>query len=149
MDEALDWEERAIQAMRDEVTRLLADAIRAAHETRDETDRVADETQDETDRVAEETHDETDRVANATRVETSRVQDTHDDEMREMAKALASRDIFGMAKGIIMVTMNCEPDDAFELIRKQSQAENRKASEVATEIVARVIRRSRQPPTGF
>jgi AmiR/NasT family two-component response regulator len=69
-------------------------------------------------------------------------QHLHEDQIHNMGLALASRDIFGQAKGIIMVTMHCDADTAFDLIRKQSQAENRKAAEVAAEIVARVSRRA-------
>lgn len=98
-----------IQALRDEVAQLLADAIR-----------VADDAKAETERVAE----------------------VHVDELHNMGLALASRDLLGQAKGIIMVTMNCDADVAFDLIRKQSQAENRKAIDIAAEIVARVVRRA-------
>jgi AmiR/NasT family two-component response regulator len=66
----------------------------------------------------------------------------HDDQMHNMDLALASRDVFGQAKGIIMVTMHCGADEAFRLIQAQSQAENRKAVEIAREIVSRVSRRA-------
>ncbi|MCU1361393.1 MAG: hypothetical protein JWN99_2682, partial [Ilumatobacteraceae bacterium] len=48
----------------------------------------------------------------------------------------------GQAKGIIMATLHCDADTAFDLIRQQSQVENRKAIEIASEIVTRVSRRA-------
>jgi hypothetical protein len=113
--------QNSMQVLRGEIAQLLADAIRAADQSAANASRVADET----------------------RVETDRVQQAHSDEMRTMDRAVASRDIIGQAKGIIMVTMNCDAEQAFDLIRTQSQAENRKAIDVATEIAARVTRRSR------
>lgn len=59
--------------------------------------------------------------------------------------ALESRDLIGQAKGVIMASMRCSPDEAFQLIVKQSQHENRKATEIAAEIVKRVATRSRRP----
>ena len=73
--------------------------------------------------------------------ETERVQALHDAEVADMEAALASRDIIGQAKGIIMATMNCSADDAFALLAKQSQHENRTVIEVAAEIADRTRRR--------
>jgi AmiR/NasT family two-component response regulator len=63
-------------------------------------------------------------------------------QVANMEAALASRDIIGQAKGIIMVTKHCDADAAFELLAAQSQAEHRKLVEVADEIVAHVSRRT-------
>jgi hypothetical protein len=62
-------------------------------------------------------------------------------QVANMDAALASRDIIGQAKGIIMMTKHCDADTAFELLVAQSQAEHRKLAEVAGEIVAHVSRR--------
>jgi GAF domain-containing protein len=54
--------------------------------------------------------------------------------------ALAGREPIDMAKGIIMNAMGCDPEEAFSVLAKQSQLENRKLREVAEEIVARARR---------
>jgi AmiR/NasT family two-component response regulator len=63
-----------------------------------------------------------------------------DRDMTNLRLALESRDLIGQAKGVIMVTMRCSPDRAFELLVAQSQAENRKLVEVAAEIASRASR---------
>jgi GAF domain-containing protein len=54
-----------------------------------------------------------------------------------LAGALESRATIEQAKGVIMATTGCTPDDAFDLLREQSQNENRKLREIAAEVVAR------------
>jgi hypothetical protein len=80
--------------------------------------------------------------------------DSHRFEVQNLQKALESRDLIGQAKGIIMVTMHCTAERAFELLVRQSQAENRKLLEVAREVTERAARhaggsspRSRDPTT--
>ena len=58
-------------------------------------------------------------------------------EATNLAAALQSRASIEQAKGVIMATTGCGPDDAFELLREQSQKENRKLRDIAAEIVAR------------
>ncbi|HWJ62640.1 MAG TPA: GAF and ANTAR domain-containing protein [Acidimicrobiales bacterium] len=60
--------------------------------------------------------------------------EAHDlsDHLRE---AMASRAIIEQAKGIIMSSMGCDADAAFQVLRQQSQAENRKLREIAQELV--------------
>ena len=60
----------------------------------------------------------------------------------DLERALAGREVIDMAKGIIMNSIGCGPDTAFNTLVKQSQAENRKLRDVAAEIVARAQRRS-------
>lgn len=55
--------------------------------------------------------------------------------------AMASRAVIEQAKGIIMATNGCTPDEAFEQLRQQSQHENVKVREIAAEIVQRTQRR--------
>lgn len=57
--------------------------------------------------------------------------------------AMASRAVIEQAKGIIMGTMGCTPDEAFDILRQQSQTENRKLRDVAEELVARQQRQAR------
>jgi AmiR/NasT family two-component response regulator len=52
------------------------------------------------------------------------------------------RSAIEQAKGIIMSTMHCSSDDAFHLLVKQSQQQNRKLKEVAEEIARISSRRS-------
>jgi hypothetical protein len=65
----------------------------------------------------------------------------HIEEMALLAAAIESRDIIGQAKGVIMVTVGCSADEAFLLLKRQSQHENRKVTEVAAEIAARAQRK--------
>ena len=67
-------------------------------------------------------------------------------ETAALREALETRDIIGQAKGIIMSTMTCSADEAFHLLRKQSQHENRKLVEVAAEIANRAGSRARRRP---
>jgi AmiR/NasT family two-component response regulator len=53
-----------------------------------------------------------------------------------------SRDMIGQAKGVIMASLGCSADAAFGVLVRQSQHENRKVIDIATEIAARA---SRQP----
>lgn len=55
----------------------------------------------------------------------------------QLREAMNSRAAIEQAKGIVMSTMRCSPDEAFEVLRQQSQAENRKLREIAEELVAR------------
>src|SRR3954453_5594499 len=59
----------------------------------------------------------------------------------DLERALAGREVIDLAKGIIMNSMSCSPDQAFDTLVKQSQPENRKLREVAGDIVARTQRR--------
>ena len=52
-----------------------------------------------------------------------------------LTNAMASRAAIEQAKGIIIATMRCTPDEAFDVLVKQSQQQNRKLRDIATEIV--------------
>lgn len=58
-----------------------------------------------------------------------------------LEQAMASRAVIEQAKGIIMATNGCTPDEAFGQLRQQSQHENVKVREIASEIVRRTQRR--------
>jgi AmiR/NasT family two-component response regulator len=60
-----------------------------------------------------------------------------------LQRALAGREVIDVAKGIIMNVVGCGPDEAFDILVKQSQQENRKLRDVAAEIAARVQRQRR------
>ncbi len=54
-----------------------------------------------------------------------------------MPAAVASGDLIGRAKGIVIAALLCSSDDAFALLYKQLQAANRKVIDIAAEVVAR------------
>ena len=58
------------------------------------------------------------------------------EEADNLQRAVESRSTIEQAKGIIMATSGCSPDRAFDLLREQSQAQNRKLRTIAEEIVA-------------
>lgn len=49
--------------------------------------------------------------------------------------ALATRDLIGQAKGVLMRNNSCSPDAAFELLRQASQRTNVKIRQLAAELV--------------
>lgn len=66
-------------------------------------------------------------------------------EVAQLQAAMASRATIEQAKGIIMGATGCTPDEAFELLKRQSQHENRKLREVAEELVEAKVRRPGSP----
>jgi hypothetical protein len=50
-------------------------------------------------------------------------------------EALASRDVIGQAKGMLMERHSIGPDQAFDILRRSSQSLNAKLRDVATEVV--------------
>jgi hypothetical protein len=61
-------------------------------------------------------------------------------EVAGLREALRSRAVIEQAKGILIATAGCTPDEAFALLVRQSQHENRKLREVAGELVASKMR---------
>lgn len=55
----------------------------------------------------------------------------------QLRAAMENRATIEQAKGIIMATMGCDADAAFDILRQQSQNENRKLRDLAAELVAR------------
>ena len=107
-----------VRLLRDEIERLLAAALQS-----DADHNAATET-------AQHVHD----------AEMADGQHAHDAHIANMDAAIATRDLIGQAKGIIMASLGCSPDHAFELLVKQSQAENRKLVDIAAGITAQVQR---------
>jgi GAF domain-containing protein len=58
----------------------------------------------------------------------------------ELNEALASRDVIGQAKGILMAQARCGPDEAFDILRQESQRRNIKLRNVAVGLVQRTVR---------
>lgn len=61
----------------------------------------------------------------------------HVNQSAGLRKAMESRATIEQAKGVLIATTGCSPDGAFDLLREQSQMENRKLREIAQEIVER------------
>ncbi len=62
----------------------------------------------------------------------------------QLRQAVDTREVIGVAKGIFMERQSCTRDEAFDLLRRASQRENRKLRELAEELVVRVETRARQ-----
>lgn len=60
----------------------------------------------------------------------------------QLRRAVATRDVIGAAKGILMARENCSRDQAFDILRRASQRENRKVRDLAEQIVLRLEERS-------
>ena len=76
----------------------------------------------------------------------SRRDDHRDVEIAQLRSALASRDVIGQAKGVLMVVHACSADEAFAMLRELSQRTNVKLRDVAARLVA--DRSGGQRPTG-
>lgn len=61
----------------------------------------------------------------------------------QLRDALASRDVIGQAKGILMERSDLTADEAFDEMRVASQRANRKLRDVAEDIVTKVRGRKR------
>ncbi len=68
------------------------------------------------------------------------------DHVGELEEALASRDLIGQAKGILMAQVHCGPDEAFDMLRRASQQRNVKLRQVAAEIIERTTNRASLMP---
>jgi AmiR/NasT family two-component response regulator len=56
--------------------------------------------------------------------------------LRELAAAAESRDVIGMAKGLLIARGSSGPDHAFGVLRRASQRENVKLQVIAQRLVA-------------
>jgi len=121
--------------LRDEITEMLAAGLHT------EEQHVADIQRRDELHVAE-----TDRRDVLHVDELHRRDDLHAHELALIHEALETRDIIGQAKGVVMAAMSCPPDEAFNILRKQSQTENRKLVEIAVEIANRAWKRPDTPP---
>ena len=54
-----------------------------------------------------------------------------------LREAVATRDVIGQAKGILMARRSCTGDEAFDLLRRASQRQNLKLRDVAVQVVER------------
>ena len=58
-------------------------------------------------------------------------------EVEQLREALATRDMIWTAKAVIAGTTGCSPEEAHDLLVRQSQFEHRKLRDVAMELVNR------------
>ena len=129
-------EDPTVAALRDEIRRVLAAALES-----DQRHAANMQRRDELHLA------ETSRRDELHIQELERRDELHAHETELIREALETRDIIGQAKGVIMAALNCSPDEAFNLLRQQSQHENRKLVEVAAEIATRAWRRPDQQYT--
>jgi GAF domain-containing protein len=54
----------------------------------------------------------------------------------QLLDALATRDLIGQAKGILMAREQCDASTAFDILRRASQRTNRKLRDIAADLVA-------------
>jgi GAF domain-containing protein len=57
----------------------------------------------------------------------------------QLQEALESRAVIEQAKGVLMARQGCDPDEAFDLLRRLSQSSNRKLRQIAAEVVAHTV----------
>ena len=65
---------------------------------------------------------------------------------QDLATAMRSRAVIEQAKGILMGAQRCSPDEAFQILVRASQRENRKLRDIAEELVSKV--EQGKPPKG-
>ena len=127
-------EESRLASLRDEITQMLAAALEGEQ-------RHAAEMQ----RRDEQHIAESGRRDELHLHELQRRDELHAHELDMIRQALETRDLIGQAKGVIMAALTCSPDEAFHLLKQQSQHENRKLVEVAAQIARRACARSEGP----
>jgi AmiR/NasT family two-component response regulator len=65
-----------------------------------------------------------------------------------LAQAMKSRATIEQAKGILMASRGCGADEAFEILVRASQRENRKLRDIAHQIVVSTSERRRPASAG-
>jgi AmiR/NasT family two-component response regulator len=63
-----------------------------------------------------------------------------------MRQAMKSRVVIEQAKGMLIGTHGCSPDEAFQMLSESSQRTNRKLHDLATAMVQAAQNRSRTNP---
>lgn len=61
----------------------------------------------------------------------------------QLHEALATRDLIGQAKGVLMERESCDADRAFDMLRRASQRSNKKLHNVAADLLDTVRTRDR------
>ena len=134
-----------LMALRREIGMLLDGTVRDGERRLGDAERRDPE--ESTAETIAENPAETDAVNDAHLRDLHAPNDLNAEQIETLRLALVSRDLMGQAKGVIMASMACSPDEAFQLIAKQSQHQNRKVTDVAAEIVQRIAARQRPAVT--
>src|SRR5215831_8813328 len=72
----------------------------------------------------------------------------HDSVFARLQARLDSLPVIEQAKGVLMAQAGCEPDEAFDILRRASQRTNVKVRDLAAEIVPAASQGSARPRTG-
>ena len=59
--------------------------------------------------------------------------------VEQLTTAMRTRAVIEQAKGVVATMCACDPEDAFEFLRKRSQSLNRKLHDIAAEVVADAV----------
>lgn len=68
--------------------------------------------------------------------------------VQHLEEALKSRPVIEQAKGMIMAKEGVDADEAFDILRRASQRQNRKLRDLAVEVVERSVQRARSERNG-
>jgi PAS domain S-box-containing protein len=85
--------------------------------------------------------DESAELREEMQAEIDRVVQRAEEQQRQFDEAIASRDVIGQAKGILMVGWRVDADAAFELLREASSRNNRKLRDIAQAVLDHHVRR--------
>jgi AmiR/NasT family two-component response regulator len=130
-----------VDALRAEITRLLAAALKSDTNHAAEIKHLEEVQAAEIKHLSESQADEIKHLEESQADEIKHLEGVQAAEVTNLNLALASRDLIGQAKGVLMATLRCSADEAFALMVTQSQHENRKIVAVAADITARTQRR--------
>jgi len=78
----------------------------------------------------------------------SQRQQLHDSVFARLQARLDSLPVIEQAKGVLMAQAGCEPDEAFDILRRASQRTNVKVRDLAAEIVRRASQGGARPRAG-
>lgn len=68
------------------------------------------------------------------------------DEVSHMREALTTRGVIEQAKGMLMMAQGCSTDEAFDLLRRAAQADNKPLTQVAARMVKQLTRTPQAAP---
>lgn len=121
--------------LRAEVARLMADA----ETTRAETGAEIKYLRDANDR-------EFTLLQGAHTAEMAAMHDALDSQEAKFESAIAARILVEQARGVLMSTLRCTADEASELMRIQSQLQNLNLNDIAAQILAHTVKRTKPRP---
>jgi AmiR/NasT family two-component response regulator len=78
----------------------------------------------------------------------SKRQQLHDSVFARLQARLDSLPVIEQAKGVLIAQAGCQPDEAFDILRRASQRTNVKVRDLAAEIVRRASQGGSRPRAG-